>query len=66
MSVGCHLRIPTTGSIEKQCLQTDAWVARMALYSGYKCAISLAARWMFLLQFHELWQLMMTSKTCLG
>jgi hypothetical protein len=39
---------------------------RMALYNGYKCAISLAAQWSILLYFHELWQLMMTSQTCLG
>jgi hypothetical protein len=39
--------------------------AGMALYNGYKCAISLAAQWSILLYFHELWQLMMTSQTCL-
>jgi hypothetical protein len=38
----------------------------MALYNWYERASSLAARWMFLLQFHKLWQLVMTLKTCLG
>jgi hypothetical protein len=40
--------------------------ARMALYAWGQSASSLAARGSFLLYFRELWQLMMTSKTCLG
>ena len=41
-------------------------LARMALYAWGQSASSLAARGRFLLYFRELWQLMMTSKTCLG
>ena len=41
-------------------------LARMALYAWGQSASSLAARGSFLLYFRELWQLMMTSKTCLG
>ena len=40
--------------------------ARMALYAWGQSANSLAARGRFLLYFRELWQLMMTSQTCLG
>ncbi len=43
-----------------------ACLARMALCNWYERGSSLAARWMFLLHFHELWQLMMILKTCLG
>jgi|GEM_PF-4660217 len=31
MSAGCHLPIPTSGSIAKRCVQNDAWVARIRL-----------------------------------
>jgi hypothetical protein len=31
MSVGCHLPIPTTGSIAKRFVHTNAWVARIRL-----------------------------------
>jgi hypothetical protein len=41
-------------------------LARMALYAWGQSASSLAARGRFLLYFRELWQLIMTSKTCLG
>jgi len=54
--------IPIRGS--QRCLARMA--ARMALYAWGQSASSLAARGSFLLYFRELWQLMMTSKTCLG
>ncbi len=41
-------------------------LARMALYGWGQSASSLAPRGRFSLYFRELWQLMMTSKTCLG
>ena len=51
---------PARAQISQRCL------ARMALYAWGQSASSLAARGSFLLYFLELWQLMMTSKTCLG